>query len=402
MRFHTDPHIDLLLREARAGRMCADGAGEFLNTLFGNVAPVAGELADVGGGIAPILGELGSAAPLIADGVGTTIPGIVDNTMSSGLLDALHSYQGIDPGLLAGGVLDASGALNLSGLINNSGGGISLPGGGSLTGLLGGAGKGGTGGVQTDIPGSTGSKAPTVGGTSFKSPSPTGVGGPSPFDTGTKIDNNLTTGTPATPTLTGSSALTAPTPAAALPAAAAGATAAPKAAADTGGLGGISGFMRQNAPLLSLGALGASALMPKAAVPNLDKMQAGADAAGKTATELMSSLTSGKLPAGAENGIQDALAANIAGIKSNYAGMGLSGSTMERQDIAKAQRAAETMRFDMAKQLTETGLNAAGLSENIWAQIAQLVLQDDSSLQDALASFAQAMAYGSGVTPRVT
>lgn len=168
----------------------------------------------------------------------------------------------------------------------------------------------------------------------------------------------------------------------------------PPSASDPGFLGGVSNFLRQNAPLLSaaagVGAIGKQLLAPSS-IPNLSQMTAAGTAANKAAQDLIPSVSTGKLPAGAEQMVQNATNDAITGIRAKYANLGLSGSTMEQQDIAAAQQRAQAMRFDLAQQLTQTGLNAAGLQEQIYSQIANLVLNQDKGLSDALAAFAQAM-----------
>jgi hypothetical protein len=100
-------------------------------------------------------------------------------------------------------------------------------------------------------------------------------------------------------------------------------------------------------------------------------------------------------------GLQSAQAA----IKSKYAAMGLSGSTMETQDLNAAQTNASSQAFQMANTLTQTGLTEAGVSQSdlggastIYQAIMNEQLSADEALQKALAQFASAAAFGSGAS----
>lgn len=389
MRFHTDAHHALALLEHRASRLCCDGAEDLLGQLTGAIAPAAEAAGGLGAIAAPVLGGASDVLPAAFDfsqGVDAASlfgPLAVDN---SSAVPGLAQLLGGGAGLIG----DTAGSF-----INNSGAGVSglasLLNGGSALGLP----QAGGGGAV--VPSGTGSiKAPTAPQIAGSSPSPSGVSGPAPWDAGTKIDNTLpaAAGT-ATVGSGGSSAIAPP---AAVAAAAPGA--APKA--DPGMLGGISNFLRQNGPLLSLGALGASALMPKTQIPNMGAMTGNANAASQTAQSLIPSVSTGKLPAGAEQMVQNATKDAVTNIKAKYAGMGLSGSSMEGQDVAAANERAQAMRFQIADELTKTGLNAAGLSDQMYAQLAQLILSQDSGLMDAIAGFANAMALGGATAPRTT
>lgn len=164
-----------------------------------------------------------------------------------------------------------------------------------------------------------------------------------------------------------------------------------------GGLGtggGISDFLDKNKSWLIPAALGgASALVGQQPIPNQAQLTSLAQGAQGVAG-LENSLATGKLPPGAEQMVQTSLQDSITGIQSHYASMGLSGSTMEQQDIAAAQQRSQAMRFQLAQQTTQTGLSAAGLSDQIYGQLAQLQLSQDQGLQNALAEFAAASAGG--------
>jgi hypothetical protein len=165
-------------------------------------------------------------------------------------------------------------------------------------------------------------------------------------------------------------------------------------ATSAAGGGGIMDMLQKNPQmLLAAAGLGASALMGNQPVAAQDSLNTAASNLNGTAG-LVNSLSTGQLPPGAAQQVSQFLNDKIAGIQSKYAGMGLSGSTMEQQDIASAQAQAAAMTFSLAQQATQTGLQAAGLQDQIYSQLANIQLSQDQSLQNALASFASAAGGG--------
>lgn len=115
----------------------------------------------------------------------------------------------------------------------------------------------------------------------------------------------------------------------------------------------------------------------------------------------------GQLPAGAQTQINQAEQSAEAAIKSKYASMGLSGSTMEQQDLISARNAAVAQQFNEAQTLANQGVQIAGVinsadatSAQIYETIMNTVLQQDSALQAALANFAGATAIGAAIAAR--
>lgn len=110
----------------------------------------------------------------------------------------------------------------------------------------------------------------------------------------------------------------------------------------------------------------------------------------------------GSLPSGAESEINQAVASAKASIRSQYAGMGLSGSTMEAQALAEIDQNAITQRFQVAQQMAQTGLNeiqtgqgvvgggvqATGGAASIYNNLLNQSLQQDQALQSAVSNFA--------------
>lgn len=155
-------------------------------------------------------------------------------------------------------------------------------------------------------------------------------------------------------------------------------------------------FIKAN-PNLALGGvgLGISALN-KPKIPNINNLTADANAADQTANGLINAEQTGQLPPGQQQMVQSALSDSIAGIKAKYANMNLSGSSSEQQEISAAQERAAATTAQLATQVTGQGLTALQLSEQIYAQIANIKLQEDQGLQNAIAQFSGAAALGAG------
>jgi hypothetical protein len=109
-------------------------------------------------------------------------------------------------------------------------------------------------------------------------------------------------------------------------------------------------------------------------------------------------LRSGKLPPGAEQYVDVGLSDADASTRGRYASLGLSGSTMEGQDLQANQARAEAAKFQIAQQTTQTGLASMQLADSIYSQIADLQLGQDNQLQNAIAQFAAAAAGGGAPT----
>ena len=110
----------------------------------------------------------------------------------------------------------------------------------------------------------------------------------------------------------------------------------------------------------------------------------------------------GSLPSGAEAELSQATQSAIATIRSQYASMGLSGSTMEQQAINEVQSNALTQRYNIATQMAQTGLNEINTGEgvtgqgtgalnsasSIYTNLLNQSLQQDEALQQAISGFA--------------
>lgn len=100
----------------------------------------------------------------------------------------------------------------------------------------------------------------------------------------------------------------------------------------------------------------------------------------------------GRLPGGAQASIDQALEAARARIRSNYASMGMTGSSPEAQDLAYAQIAATAQAFQIGQGMASQGFQAAAgadsLAANLYANILSAETARGTALGDALAEFA--------------
>jgi hypothetical protein len=128
--------------------------------------------------------------------------------------------------------------------------------------------------------------------------------------------------------------------------------------------------------------------------PVSGQAQIGTSAAQLSAqgTQLQSYLQTGTLPPGAQASINQAVAASQASIRSQYASMGMSGSSAEAQDLANAQTAGVSQATTMAQSLLSTGLQESQMSDQLYQDIMNQALQQDNQLSSAIGTFATAAA----------
>ena len=155
------------------------------------------------------------------------------------------------------------------------------------------------------------------------------------------------------------------------------------------------------------GLLAKNALSPQK-LPNQDKLDALAQQAEAMSAQnsdlskrLLDPLATGKLPAPQEAQVQQALQDSITAIKSKYASLGMSGSTVEQDDIQAANQKALVLSGTLAEQMAQTGLSAGSqaasslqISGTIYETIMQQQIQQDNALQQAIAAFAGQSADG--------
>jgi hypothetical protein len=370
--------------------------------------------------IAPILG--GIAGTIIAPGIGTAIGAGLGSTVG-GLASGKNIGQsltgGLETGALAGVGGAALGALGsaagtggfLSGTlagnaINAVGSGLSSLG-GDITSGLGAVGNAlditGPGGLTSDI--SSGWSDLTGGGAgTATSGAATGAltsGAAAPSITSGAASQAITGGTVSNPALASELSNVPGNVAAPVTEAAGGVT--PSISQGGGGLFGLGGGGGGGGGKGLFGGSNAMALLAAAPVA-LDVLrgnqqykgqaQIGQSAAQLSAQsqQLQNYLQTGTLPPAAQASINQAVAASQASIRSQYASMGMSGSSAEAQDLANAQTAGATQAMNYAQSLFSTGLQETQMSDALYQNIMNQSMAQDNQLSSAIGSFAAAAA----------
>ena len=162
--------------------------------------------------------------------------------------------------------------------------------------------------------------------------------------------------------------------------------------------GGIGGFLSRNAGWISP-ALGVAGMV--ASKPNLSTATQGQQGIASTlvgiGTPLASSLSTGQLPAGLQAGVTNWQKGAEAAVKSRYAALGLSGSTMETQDLNNLAQQGTAYEGQLLQAITNTGLSALGMASSTYGQVANAQIQQDQALQQALTNFASSIGKNLGV-----
>lgn len=120
--------------------------------------------------------------------------------------------------------------------------------------------------------------------------------------------------------------------------------------------------------------------------PQQKALQAQAEQANAQGQQLENYLSTGTLPPGEQAGLDQALQDQIAGIKSDFARRGLSGSTMEQQALQSAQNQAQTQKATLASSLYQTGFSQIDSSSKIYDELMQANIAQDKNLSDSIAA----------------
>jgi hypothetical protein len=151
------------------------------------------------------------------------------------------------------------------------------------------------------------------------------------------------------------------------------------------------GFLKDNYKwmLPALG-IGYSALRSDRATPGEGQLNAYAQRMGQMGNQLTDPLMTGQLPPGYQSAFDRMQQSAEAAIKSKYAKMGISGSSMERSELAAVPQQLETQKLQLAQSLATQGMQAMGLGSAAYNQIAQNTIAQDKELSNALAMFGAA------------
>ena len=347
-----------------------------LGNLFGSAGATAGDVGTGVAGTAPVAPV--TAAPLSAGGAGTALaPGAATGGAPAAGPGAGASVSGIGgtTGAVPG---DVSGALSTT--------------------PAGGGGSYFMGGLTNDAPPSvTAGSAPATLTQNLGTTGP--VGGSSLVPSG---GTNLVTGLPSTPdeaTLNAApntnvlrSGTTTPLTGSQVSTAAAG--------GDVLGGGNpgskIMSYLAQNPGLLLAGGGLAEALFKGNSTPGLPALQTEASLEATQGNQNMSALQTGQLPAGAQAAIDQAERAAKATTASNFARLGMTGSTSEAQSEAGIEQAAAAQKFGDLSQVSQLGLQQLGAANSLYTTIMNTQLAQDKETQDAIARLAAALGGSTG------
>lgn len=148
--------------------------------------------------------------------------------------------------------------------------------------------------------------------------------------------------------------------------------------------------------LLSVGGLAASAIRGNQQYPGQAQLSEQAQSLMNQGQVMQAYLQNGTLPPGAQAAIDQASAAATASIRSQYASLGMTGSSAEAQDIANAQQAARTQATNLAVSLFQSGISETQLSAQLYQDIMNNAIQQDQGMSSAIGNLAVAMA-GAGL-----
>lgn len=151
--------------------------------------------------------------------------------------------------------------------------------------------------------------------------------------------------------------------------------------------------------LLSAGNLALGAAKQGELLKGERQLQGEAGQLAGQGKELAGYLQSGTLPPGVQGGITQATQAAKAQIRSQYASRGMSGSSAEQADLARADQSAQTQGAEIAIQLLQQGVNESGLASRLYEQILQNSMEKDKELGASFTNFAQALG-GASAAPR--
>ena len=167
-------------------------------------------------------------------------------------------------------------------------------------------------------------------------------------------------------------------------------------------LGTIGSALAGNAgSLVGLGGLTAEAIKGSQPLPQINNLQGTAQGETALGTQLQQAELTGNLPPGAQSSIDQAVKSAQAAIRSQYASMGLSGSTAETEALNNAAMQGPMLGFQIASQMASQGLSDLNLGSQLYSQIMQAQLQSDSQMQQAISNFASAAAGGGGTTVKI-
>jgi hypothetical protein len=150
------------------------------------------------------------------------------------------------------------------------------------------------------------------------------------------------------------------------------------------------------APLVAGGGLLAS-MFANQSIPGMGSLGNIAANAQIQGNQLESYLQSGKLPPGAEQSVTQAVQSAKTAIQGKYAALGLSGSTMETQDLNNVDQQAASMKFQIANQLLGSGIEESKLASTIYDILTKTNISQNQITGNAIGNLASALNGGGQV-----
>jgi hypothetical protein len=127
---------------------------------------------------------------------------------------------------------------------------------------------------------------------------------------------------------------------------------------------------------------------------SMKALQAQAAETGSQAKTNMAYMQSGTLPAGLQDSLRGATNAAKAHVRSQYAQMGLAGSTMESQALGQIDQTSAGQSAQIAMQLFQQGVGLSEIESSIYSKLLTAQMAQDQQFNNALSSFARGMSGG--------
>lgn len=126
----------------------------------------------------------------------------------------------------------------------------------------------------------------------------------------------------------------------------------------------------------------------------VNQLQGQASASAADAGQLKSYLLKGDLPAGARAAVDGAVASAKAAVRSRYANLGLSGSSMEIQELNQIDQRASGQVFDIANQLYQEGAKESQIQSALYETILNAQAAQLTDASHAVTNYAAALTGG--------
>lgn len=151
-------------------------------------------------------------------------------------------------------------------------------------------------------------------------------------------------------------------------------------------------YLKDAKNILPYVGLGIAATRKPQMPPGANQMGANANTLAAEGTQLTNALNTGVLPPGMQDMVNQGLQEQQDAIRSKYANLGLSGSSMETQDLNTAAQNSQALTYELASQSATTGLNMVNSANDIYNILANMQLGNNQQLTQALGAFAGAAA----------